>query len=424
MKIVSNIEDNLLNLQAQDPQIAKLVFKELERQRDSIELIASENFTYRGVLEAAGSILTNKYAEGYPDHRYYGGCEVVDKIEELAKKRVCALYNCKFANVQPHSGSSANLAAYHALCKPGDKIMGLALDNGGHLTHGAPVSFSGQYYKSVSYKLNPQTERLDYDMILKQAKKVKPKVIVAGYSAYPRKINFRKMKEVCNKVGAYLMVDMAHIAGLIAAGEHPSPFPYADIVTSTTHKTLRGPRSGIILTNKADIAKQIDKAVFPACQGGPLMHIIAAKAVAFKMAATKEYKTYMKKTVINSKALAKGLKDGGLRLVSGGTDNHLCLADVSVANTTGKAVEEACHKAAITLNKNTIPKEKLSPFVTSGIRVGTPAVTTRGFTEKDCYNIGLDIAKIAFNIDNKSVIKEVKANSDKILKAHPLYKQI
>lgn len=372
-------------------------------------------------MEAAGSILTNKYAEGYPAHRYYGGCEVVDKVENLAIERACQLFGCKFANVQPHSGSSANLAAYHALCDIGDTIMGLALDNGGHLTHGAQVSFSGTYYKSVSYKLNRETERLDYDQILEQAKEVRPKVIVAGYSAYPRIIDFKALREVCDKVGAYLMVDIAHIAGLVATGQHPSPFPYAHLATSTTHKTLRGPRSGLILTNDEELAKKVDKAVFPGCQGGPLLHIIAAKAVCFKMAMTQEYKNYIKNVVLNTKALAKGLQEGGLRLVTGGTDNHLCLADVTVANTNGKAVEEACSKAHITINKNTIPKEQLSPFVCSGIRVGTAAVTSRGFDQEDCYQVGLCIAKIAFNIDDNDVYKQVSNTVSKILEKRPLY---
>ena len=300
-------------------------------------------------------------------------------------------------------------------------IKGLALDNGGHLTHGAPVSFSGKYYKAVNYHLDPKTERLDYDAILVLAKKVKPKVIVAGYSAYPRKINFKKFREICNKVGAYLMVDMAHIAGLIAAGEHPSPFPYADVVTSTTHKTLRGPRSGIILTNNPEIAKKVDKAIFPGLQGGPLMHIIAAKAVAFKMANTAEFRHYIKDVIKNSKALAQGLKVGGLRLVTGGTDNHLCLADVSVAGVTGKDVENACAKANITINKNTIPGDKQSPFVTSGIRVGTPAVTSRDFTEANCFDVGKGIARIAFNIKDKGTIEDVKHSMEIILNAHPLY---
>ncbi|MDO5328756.1 MAG: serine hydroxymethyltransferase [Coriobacteriia bacterium] len=426
MKVINKIENNLKNLHAQDPKIAKLVDQELDRQRNSIELIASENFTYRGALEAAGSVLTNKYAEGYPDHRYYGGCEVIDKVEKIAIERVCKLFGCKYANVQPHSGSSANLAAYHALANIGDTIMGLALDNGGHLTHGSPVNFSGIYYDSQSYTLNKETEQLDYDLILKQAKKVKPKVIVAGYSAYPRKISFKKMRDICNKVGAYLLVDMAHIAGLVATKQHPNPFPYAHVVTSTTHKTLRGPRSGIILTNDKELAKKINKAVFPGLQGGPLMHIIAAKAVCFKYAASAEYKNYIKKTMANAKAIGKGMEDGGLRLITGGTDNHLCLVDVSVARATGKQVEAACDKAFITVNKNTIPNEKLSPFVTSGIRVGTPAVTTRGFTEKDCYKVGQNIAKIAFNLNangncKPAVLKEVQKDSKAMLKARPLY---
>lgn len=421
MKIVKQLEENLYNIQAQDPQISRLLLEEFKRQRDNVELIASENFTYRGALEVAGSILTNKYAEGYPGHRYYGGCEVVDKIENLAIKRACKLFKCKYANVQPHSGSSANLAAYHALCDLGDTIMGLSLDNGGHLTHGSSVSFSGKYYNAVNYTLDPKTERLDYDAILKLAKKAKPKVIVAGYSAYPRKISFKKFREICNQVGAYLMVDMAHIAGLIAAGAHPSPFPYADIVTSTTHKTLRGPRSGLILTNNPEIAKKVNSAIFPGLQGGPLMHIIAAKAVSFKMADSAEFKKYIKDVLENSKALARGLKVGGLRLVTGGTDNHLCLADVSVAGTTGKVVEEACAKAKITINKNTIPGDKESPFVTSGIRVGTPAVTSRDFTASNCFDVGKGIAAIAFNPKDKSTIEDVKHSMEIILNAHPLY---
>ena len=421
MEIMNNVENNLQNLSVQDTEIFDLINKEFQRQRDSIELIASENFTYRGVLEAAGSVLTNKYAEGYPAHRYYGGCEIVDEIENIAKERACKLYGCKYANVQPHSGSNANLEAYHALCDIGDSIMGLSLDNGGHLTHGAAVSFSGKYYKSVSYSLNPDTEMLDYDLILKQAQEVQPKVIIAGYSAYPRIIDFKAMREICDKVGAYLMVDMAHIAGLVATGEHPSPFPYAHVVTSTTHKTLRGPRAGLILTNDNEIAKKIDKAVFPGCQGGPLMHIIAAKAVCFKLAMTDEYKDYIHQVVLNSKALAKGMKDNGLRLVTGGTDNHLSLVDVTGANVTGKDVEEACANASITLNKNTIPGEKLSPFVTSGIRVGTAAVTTRDFEESDCYKVGESIAKIAFNINDKNLLSGIKDEMTQLLIKHPLY---
>lgn len=426
MKIVKAVEENLDNLRASDPEVAEIIDREIKRQRDSIELIASENFTYRGVLEATGSILTNKYAEGYPGHRYYGGCQFVDEAEQLAIDRACELFGCKYANVQPHCGSSANLAAYHAMCKIGDTIMGLALDNGGHLTHGSPVNFSGKYYKSESYTLNPDTEMLDYDLILKQAKEVKPKVIVAGYSAYPRKIDFKAFREICDKVGAYLMVDMAHIAGLIASGEHPSPILYADVITSTTHKTLRGPRSGIILTNSEELAKKINSAVFPGCQGGPLMHVIAAKAVCFKEAMSQEYKEYMHQTVLNAAALGRGLEDGGLRLITGGTDNHLCLVDVSVAGVTGKQVETVCDEAHITVNKNTIPNEKLSPFVTSGIRVGTPAVTTRDFDEEDCFKIGQDIAKLAHSFNggdeaDKKVLAEVKANSEAVLKKRPLY---
>lgn len=417
----SNYKENLDTLKANDAELYELINAEKIRQNDTINLIASENYTYPEVLEADGSILTNKYAEGYPGARYYGGCEVVDKVERLAIKRACELFDCNFANVQAHSGSSANFAAYNALCEPGDTIMGMTLDNGGHLTHGSRVSFSGKYYNSVSYNLNPQTEMLDFDMILAQAKEVKPKVIVAGYSTYPRIIDFKKFREVADEVGAYLMIDTAHIAGLIAAGEHPSPIPYAHLVSTTTHKTLRGPRAGLILTNDEEIAKKVDKSIFPGCQGGPFMHIIAAKAACFKKAKSDEFKAYAKNIIKNTAAMAKGIEEGGLRLVTGGTDNHLCLIDVSPAETTGRDLENACAKANITINKNTIPYDKLSPTVCSGIRIGGASVSAREFSEDECYQIALNIAKIAFNISDAAVIENAKKYSDEVLSKHPLY---
>ena len=416
-----NFDETLSALKSNDPEIYELTSKELKRQKESVELIASENFTYPEVMEVAGSILTNKYAEGYPGARYYGGCEVVDEIENVAINRACKLFGCNFANVQPHSGSSANFAVYNALCDPGDTIMGMTLDNGGHLTHGAPVSFSGKYYNSVSYTLDPETEMLNYDNIMEQAKEVKPKLIVTGYSTYPRQIDFAKFREIADEVGAYLMVDAAHIAGLIAGGAHPSPFPYADVVSATTHKTLRGPRSGIILSNNEEIAKKVDKGVFPGCQGGPLMHIIAAKAVCFKKAMTDEFKTYAYNVVKNTSAMGEAIVEGGLRLVTGGTENHICLIDCQAAKASGAEVEAACAKANITFNKNGIPFDKLPPTVCSGIRIGAAPVTARGFNDEECRSIASEIAKVAFNINDEAVIAHAAEVANELLEKHPLY---
>ena len=416
-----NFDETLKALKSSDPEIFELTNKELKRQKESVELIASENFTYPEVMEVAGSILTNKYAEGYPGARYYGGCEVVDEIENVAIERACKLFGCNFANVQPHSGSNANFAVFNALCEPGDTIMGMTLDNGGHLTHGASVSFSGKYYNSVSYTLDPETEMLDYDKILEQAKEVKPKVIVAGYSTYPRQIDFAKFREIADEVGAYLMVDIAHIAGLIAGGAHPSPLPYAHVVTGTTHKTLRGPRAGMILCNDEEIAKKVDKGVFPGCQGGPLMHIIAAKAVCFKKAMTDEFKIYAENVVKNTAAMGEGIAEGGLRLISGGTENHICLIDCQPAGATGAEVEASCAKANITFNKNTIPFDKLPPSVCSGIRIGAAPVTARGFSAEECYDIASEIAKIAFNVEDDATIEHASQVVKELLAKHPLY---
>ncbi len=405
----------------QDPQIASLIQGELTRERDTIELIASENFTSRAVMEAVGSVLTNKYAEGYPAHRYYGGCEQVDLIEDVARERACSLFHAAYANVQPHSGAQANFGAYFALVQPGDTIMGMSLDNGGHLTHGSPVNFSGRFYNFVPYGVDILTEVIDYDKLERQAAKVRPKLLVAGASAYPRTLDFQRLANIAHSVGAYLMVDMAHIAGLVAGGVHPSPVPYADIVTSTSHKTLRGPRGGFILTNDDAIAAKLDKAIFPGSQGGPLMHVIAGKAVAFAEAATPQFKQYAADVVENCAELGRGITDGGLRLVSGGTDNHLCLVDLTAADVTGKEAEALLETVGMTANKNTIPNEKRSPFVTSGIRVGTAAATTRGFTKDDFYEIGKNIAQTVFNKDNVQVLNEISQKSATMLKAHPLY---
>jgi len=361
----------------QDPEVAKAIEQEENRQTNTIELIASENFVSRAVMAAQGSVLTNKYAEGYPGKRYYGGCEFVDVVEDLARKRIKTIFGAEHANVQPHSGSQANMAVYFAYLKPGDTILGMNLSHGGHLTHGSPVNISGVYFNVVPYGVDPKTETIDYDQVRQLANEHHPKMIVAGASAYPRIIDFVKMREIADEVGALLMVDMAHFAGLVAAGLHPSPVPYADFVTSTTHKTLRGPRGGLILC-KAEYAQAIDKAIFPGIQGGPLMHVIAAKAVAFGEALQPEFKKYQTKIVENAKALAQALMDRGFRLVSGGTDNHVMLVDVRTKQLTGKEAESILHEVGITVNKNTIPFDTASPFVTSGIRLGTPAVTTRG----------------------------------------------
>lgn len=408
------------HLRQVDPAIYEAIQKELGRQRANIELIASENFVSPAVLEAMGSVLTNKYAEGYPGRRYYGGCEFVDVAEELARKRVKELFGADHANVQPHSGAQANMAVYMAVLKPGDTVLGMNLAHGGHLTHGSPVNFSGQLYNFVEYGVDPETERIDYDQVLEQAKKHGPKLIVAGASAYPRIIDFARLRQIADEVGALLMVDMAHIAGLVATGLHPSPVPYAHFVTSTTHKTLRGPRGGLILC-KEEYAKAIDKAVFPGVQGGPLMHIIAAKAVAFQEALQPEFKAYSQAVVDNAKTLAQGLMDRGLRLVSGGTDNHLMLVDVRNLGLTGKRAEELLDEVGITCNKNAIPFDPESPFITSGIRMGTPAVTTRGFDTQAMEELADIIATVLKHPDDEAqkekARQRVKALSDRF----PLY---
>lgn len=392
-----------------DKRIREILDKEKNRQRDNIELIASENYVSNDILELQGSIFTNKYAEGYPGKRYYGGCENVDDIENLAIEYVCKLFNVKYANVQPHSGSQANMAVYRALLNHGDKIMGLNLSHGGHLTHGHKLNFSGIDYEVVSYNVDNDSEVIDYDKVREIALKEKPKMIIAGASAYPREINFKKFKDIALEVGAYLMVDMAHIAGLVATGLHMSPIPYADIVTSTTHKTLRGPRGGMILTNREDIIKKINKVVFPGVQGGPLMHVIAAKAQCFYEALQPEFKEYQLQVIKNIKTLEKVLKEEGIRLVSNGTDNHLLLLNVkNSVGITGKKAEEVLDKINITVNKNTIPNDLESPLVTSGIRIGSPAMTTRGFKEEEFAILGKIICKCLKNYNNEEVLKELK----------------
>jgi len=408
-------------LKNSDYELFQVIQKELQRQQSHIELIASENFVSQAVLEADGSVLTNKYAEGYPGKRYYGGCEFVDEAEELARERVKKLYNVQFANVQPHSGSTANMGAYRAILNPGDKVLGMALDQGGHLTHGHPLSFSGIDYDFHPYFVNKDTETIDYDDLERQALEIKPKLIVAGASAYPRIIDFKRFREICDKVGAMLMVDMAHIAGLVAAKLHPNPCDYADIVTSTTHKTLRGPRGGIILTNNEEIAKNVDRVVFPGIQGGPLMHIIAAKAAAFKEALTDEFVEYQTQVVKNAKVFANKFIELGYHVVSNGTDNHLLLLDVlSKANMSGKKAENLLDLANITCNKNTIPYDTKKPFITSGIRLGTPAMTTRGFKEMDFVEVAILIDMILMNPEDESVLKEVKERVKVLTDKHPL----
>ena len=376
-----------------DPEVAEYMAQESQRQEDHIELIASENFVSEAVLAAMGSILTNKYAEGYPGHRYYGGCEYVDEVEEIARQRACALYGAEHANVQPHSGSQANMAVYFALLSPGDCVLGMELNAGGHLTHGSPVNISGKYFRFASYGLKADDETIDYDDIRKKAQAEKPKLIVAGASAYPRTIDFRKLREIADEAGAYLMVDMAHIAGLVAAGEHPSPVPYADVVTTTTHKTLRGPRGGMILCRE-QFAKAIDKAIFPGIQGGPLMHVIAGKAVCLKEAMSPDFKTYQHQIVLNAKAMENALKRRGVRLVSGGTDNHLLLLDLCDTPVSGRELETWLGDANITVNKNMVPRDRRRPAETSGIRIGTPAVTTRGMKEAQMAVIADCIADV------------------------------
>ncbi len=405
-----------------DREIFDSIMKELERQRNGLELIASENFTSPAVMQAMGNVMTNKYAEGYPGARYYGGCEFVDIAEELARERVKKLFEAEHANVQPHSGVQANMGVYFAVLKPGDTILSMQLSHGGHLSHGHKVSFSGKLYNIVHYTVHPETEQLDFDLIRKLAHEHKPKIILAGYSAYPRFIDFKAFREIADEVGAYLHVDMAHIAGLIAGGVHPTPVPYADFVTSTTHKTLRGPRGGFILS-KSEYAKKIDKAVFPGMQGGPLMHVIAAKAVCFKEAMTDEFKQYASQIVKNAKALAETLMEEGLRLVSGGTDNHLMLVDLRPFGITGNVAEHALEKAGITVNKNTIPFDPEKPTVTSGIRIGTPAVTTRGMKEPEMRRIGKLIAEVLRNPESDTVIEKVRKEVRELTEAFPLYKE-
>ena len=403
-----------------DPEVAEALREELARQRGTIELIASENIVSPAVMEAMGSVLTNKYAEGYPAKRYYGGCEKVDIVENLAIERAKKLFNAQFANVQPHSGAQANYAAYAAIINPGDTILGMSLDNGGHLTHGSPANFSGKLYNVISYGLNDD-ERIDYEDIERKAREFAPKVIVAGASAYPRIIDFERIAQIAHDNGAYFMVDMAHIAGLVATGAHPNPVESADIVTTTTHKTLRGPRGGMILTNDEALAKKINSAVFPGSQGGPLMHVIAAKAVAFGEALQPSFKEYIDGVVNNCAAMGRGMTDGGLRLVTGGTDNHLCLVDLTPADVTGKDAEGLLESVGLTVNKNTIPNEQRSPFVTSGIRVGSAAGTTRGFNADEFYTIGSCIAQTVFAAQDQQKLAEIKQTVQGIIDAHPLY---
>jgi glycine hydroxymethyltransferase len=406
-----------------DLEVYNAIVEEEKRQEEGIELIASENFVSKAVMEAAGSVFTNKYAEGYPEKRYYGGCANADTVEQLAIDRLKKIFGAKFANVQPHSGSQANMGVYVSLLEAGDKILGMGLSSGGHLTHGYKINFSGKNYVGIEYGLNPETEMLDYDEIRRLAIQEKPQIIVAGASAYSRVIDFKKFREIADEVGAYLMVDMAHIAGLVAAGEHPNPMEYADIVTSTTHKTMRGPRGGIILTNNEEIAKKIDKAIFPGIQGGPLMHIIAAKAVAFKEALSPEFKEYQKQVVKNAKAMADALVKGGLRIVSGGTDNHLMLVDLRPKGVTGKMAEEGLEKAGITCNKNSIPNDPEKPFITSGVRLGTPAITARGMKEDEAVQIAEMIIKVLENVNDDEKIAEVKNEVLKLAEKFPLYKE-
>ena len=402
-----------------DPEIAAAMNDELKRQQDHIELIASENIVSKAVMSAMGSILTNKYAEGYPGKRYYGGCEYVDVVEDLARERAKELFGCEYVNVQPHSGAQANMAVFFAMLTPGDTVMGMGLSDGGHLTHGSPVNMSGKYFHVVPYGVN-EDGYIDYDEVLRIAKEAKPKLIVAGASAYPREIDFKKFREIADEVGAYLMVDMSHIAGLVATGLHMSPIPYAHVTTTTTHKTLRGPRGGMILSsNEMNEKFNFNKAVFPGIQGGPLMHVIAAKAVCFKEALSDDYKTYMQNVKDNAAALAKGLTDRGFNLVSGGTDNHLMLVDLRNMNITGKQCEKLLDAANITCNKNTIPKDPASPFVTSGIRIGTPAVTTRGMNTADMDRIAEAISLLVkdVNANKEAAMKIVKELTD----SYPIY---
>ncbi|WP_214742099.1 MULTISPECIES: serine hydroxymethyltransferase [unclassified Exiguobacterium] len=411
---------NTTKLKVQDAELFEAMQHELGRQRDNIELIASENFVSEAVMEAQGGVLTNKYAEGYPGRRYYGGCEFVDVAENLARDRAKELFGAEHANVQPHSGAQANMAVYFTVLEAGDTVLGMNLSHGGHLTHGSPVNFSGVQYNFVEYGVDKETEHIDYDVVAALAKEHKPKLIVAGASAYPRTIDFAKFREIADSVDAYLMVDMAHIAGLVAAGLHPNPVEHAHFVTTTTHKTLRGPRGGMILC-KEEFAKAIDKSIFPGIQGGPLMHVIAAKAVAFGEALQPEFKDYQRQVIANAQALAKGLEEEGLRIVSGGTDNHLLLVDLRGIDITGKAAEHALDAAGITVNKNTIPFDPASPFVTSGIRLGTAAMTTRGFKETDMKEVARLIGRVLKQHEDEAVLAEALQDVQTLTAKFPLY---
>ena len=413
------INENIEIVKAKDPKIARVLELELRRQQSNLELIASENLVSPEVMATMGSVLTNKYAEGYPGHRHYGGCEYVDMAERICIDRAKEIFGAKFANVQAHSGSQANFCVYLALCKPGDTVLGMDLNMGGHLTHGSKASFSGKLYHTEFYGVDPATGLIDYDEVRKKAEEVKPKMIIAGASAYPRIINFKKFADIAHDVGAYLMVDMAHIAGLVAAGEHPNPLPYADVVTTTTHKTMRGPRGGIIMTNNEEIAKKIDKAMFPGTQGGPLMHIIAAKAVALGEALRPEFKDYQAQIVKNAKVLAETLMNGGIDLVSGGTDNHLMLLDLRKLGMTGQELEDRLDRVRITVNKNSIPGDTQPAMVTSGVRIGTPALTTRGFKEEEMKIVGDLILKAIFSFNESR--GEILSTVDELCVKYPLY---
>ncbi len=412
---------NLNHVKESDPEIFNAIERETHRQQFGLEMIASENYTSQAVMEAQGSVLTNKYAEGYPGKRYYGGCHYVDQVETLAIERAKQLFGCQYANVQPHSGSQANMAVYLAALQAGDVILGMDLSHGGHLTHGSPVNFSGILFKATSYKLDPETGLINYDTVRKTALEHKPKMIIAGYSAYPRFLDFVKFKEIAHEVGATLMVDMAHFAGLVATGIHPSPFPYADYVTSTTHKTLRGPRGGIILTNSEDHMKKMNSKIFPGIQGGPLEHVIAGKAVAFGEALRPDFRAYMQRVVDNAKVLAQQLLSEGFTLVTGGTDNHLLLLDLSDKEVTGKLAEISLDEAGITVNKNTVPNEKRSPFVTSGIRIGTPALTTRGMGPAEMKQIGKWISAVLKDPENGDLKSKIKKDIEALCTRYPIY---
>ena len=417
-----SIFSNTQDIESYDSELWLSLKQESQRQEDHIELIASENYASNRILEAQGSLLTNKYAEGYPSKRYYGGCEFVDIAEDLAIERAKELFGAAYANVQPHSGSSANAAAFLALLEPNDVILGMSLDHGGHLTHGAKVNFSGRNYISYQYGLHPETHDIDYDQVLRMAKEHNPKLIIAGFSAFSGVIDWAKFREIANEVGAYLLVDMAHVSGLVAAGLYPSPVPYADVVTSTTHKTLRGPRSGIILAKENEaIHKKLNSAVFPGSQGGPLMHVIAAKAVCFKEALDPEFKKYIKDVIDNAKLMSKTIMSRGIDVVTGGTENHIILVDLRSKNITGKDLEKALGNVNITVNKNSVPNDPKSPFVTSGIRLGTPAITTRGFKAKEVELISNWICDVILNMDDETKLKEIKSKVNDLCSKYPVY---